>query len=153
MDTLKNALTPLPVLVLYYFGGHITFDTDACSVQMFCVLLQKHPDGATKPIGYFSCLSTNSEQLYHSMKRDCLIIVWSILFLRPYPKIRRFTIRFNKDALKWILKFAVSTERPARWRLFALEFAFDVIHSVGSKHQAANGLSRLFTTRKHASLL
>lgn len=54
MNSLKNALISPPVLALPNNSGHLTLDTDACNVQVGCVLLQQQPDDTTKPIGYWS---------------------------------------------------------------------------------------------------
>lgn len=54
IKTLKLALTAPRVLALPYAGDHLTLGTEACYVQVGCVLLLKQQNEMTKPIGYWS---------------------------------------------------------------------------------------------------
>ncbi|NJR72361.1 MAG: hypothetical protein HC782_04925 [Gammaproteobacteria bacterium] len=65
----------------------MTLDTDACAVQVGCVLLQKQPDDTVRPIGYWSLALNDAERRYDTTQRECLAIVWSVLILRPFLKV------------------------------------------------------------------
>lgn len=45
--------------------------------------------------------------------------------------------------MKWIFTFADVTDCLARWRLRPSKFDFNVVYRAGTKHQAADTLSRL----------
>lgn len=47
-ETLKNVLIYPLILALLYAGGQMTLDTNACNIQIGCVLLQKQPDDTIK---------------------------------------------------------------------------------------------------------
>lgn len=82
IEVLKVALMTLSVLALPYSSGHLTLDTDACNVQVGCVLQQKRLDDTTKRFCYCSLSLTGSEQWCDSKQRKCLAMVWSELVLR-----------------------------------------------------------------------
>lgn len=44
LDLLKNVLILDPVFALLYLAGHVTLNTDACDVQIGCILLQQKLD-------------------------------------------------------------------------------------------------------------
>ena len=66
-----------------------------------------------------------------------------VLQLRPYLEGKRFVIRTDHHALRWVLSLADAQGRLARWRLRLLEFDFEVQYSPGKAHYAADTLSRL----------
>lgn len=137
--------------MLSYSGGQLAQDTDACNIQVFCVLLQEQSNDTTKPIGYWSCSPTNTKQWYDSTQRKCLVVVWSVFLLRPSLKQTSFTIRTDHDALKCNLIPTDFTGRITRWRLRLSEPDFDVVHRAGVDHQVANALSRLNSSSKDKS--
>lgn len=60
--------------------------------------------------------------------------------LRPKIEGTRFKSLAKHKSLKWILKLANATSRPARWRLLVFKFEFDICHDAGIKRQAASAL-------------
>lgn len=48
MNALKERLMSPPALALPVSTVHLTLDTDACTTQVGCVLLQQHGTGTTK---------------------------------------------------------------------------------------------------------
>ena len=93
-ETLKEKLFNPPILTLPRIGRRYTIDTDACNVQIGCVLLQDQEDEkpTRKPIGYWSRTLFQAEQGYHTTERECLAVVWAVLLLRPYLEGADFTI-------------------------------------------------------------
>lgn len=53
MNSMKSAHASPPVLALLSSTGHMMLNTDACDVQLGCVLLHTLPERTTKPIGYW----------------------------------------------------------------------------------------------------
>lgn len=150
-ESLKQLLISPPVLALPRADGHYTLDTDACDVQVGCVLIQDQRDGPPRSIGYWSRKLTKPEQNYSTTEKECLAVVWAILLLRPYLECVHFTVRTDHSALRWILSLTESTGRLARWRLRLLQYDFDITHRAGIKHQAPDALSRLPTTASDES--
>lgn len=62
INTPKIALISPAVLVLPYSSGHMTLDTDECSVKIGCKLLQNQPEDTIIPIGCWSRSLTVTEQ-------------------------------------------------------------------------------------------
>lgn len=92
LDVLKNALIFSPILAPHNSSGNITLDTDACDVQIGCVLLQKQANDTTRRIVYWSRSVKDAERRYDTTRRECLAIVWSVPLLRSYLEGNRFTI-------------------------------------------------------------
>lgn len=66
MITPKNTRISHPVLALTYSAGHMKLETDACNVQVGCVILQKHPNDTTNPTGYWSRSLTDTDIRYNT---------------------------------------------------------------------------------------
>ena len=92
-EDLKGLLIAPPVLALPKAEGKYTVDTDACDLQVGCVLLQEQEDGTNRPVGYWSRTLTKPEKAYTVTERECLAVVWAVLLLRPYLEGARFTVR------------------------------------------------------------
>lgn len=77
---------------------------------------------------------------------ECLAVFWSVLLDPSYLEGSWLNLCTDHDALRWILKLTDSTGKLERWKLRLSEFAFDVVHSAGIRHQAAEASSRLKTS-------
>jgi RNase H-like domain found in reverse transcriptase len=80
-----------------------TLDVDACGSQLGACLLQEQPDGTLAPCGFYSRTPNQAEKNCITPEKECLAMVWAILLLRPNLERKRFTIRTDQLALKWIL--------------------------------------------------
>lgn len=141
-DTLKAALTnpQLPNPDLPYSD-----DTDACSDQIGCALLQTHSDGTRYPIGFWIRSLSPNEKNYSTGDRECLAVVWAVQILRPYLERRHLHLFTVQQALKWIMDLTESNDRLAGWRLRLLEFDFKVFYRKGAKNTIADAIFRLPT--------
>lgn len=77
----------------------------------------------------------------------------SVLLLHPYLEEARFKTRKNYGALRGTTTIAEAISKLRRWRLRLSELNFNIFHRSGIKHQAANGLTRLKTTREVQTVL
>ena len=119
-EHIKHALVNPPILALPQHDKNVMLDTDASAYQLGAVLLQQQDpddDKSWKPVGYFSKSLNKSERNYSATERECFAVVWACLALRPYLEGRRFVIRTDHDALKWLLTLEDPSGRLARWRL------------------------------------
>lgn len=110
-------------------------------------LLQKQPDETDRPIIYWSCSLNDPKSTYNTTHTECLAVVWALLLLRLYLEGSLPTARTDHDALDWELNTTDCTVISARWRLRLFEFESDVVHHAGIKHQPADELLHLKTTR------
>lgn len=124
MNSLKQVLISPPILAFLKNSGHIKLDTNACNVQIVCVLLQQQPNNPAKPAGYWSKSLTDIECKYDTKQRESLAIVRSVPLLRLYLKGTRFSIRTDCSSLKWIVNLTESPGRLACRRMTLSEFDF-----------------------------
>lgn len=104
-------------------------------------------------IGGWSKLPNDVEQKKDTTHRECLPIVWSVLFLRLYTENIRLTIRRAHAFPKWITNLTDYTGKLESWLCRLSENAFDVVYRAGIKRQAADVLSGLPTTVKDGTQL
>lgn len=135
----------LPVLVLLYVDGHLALDTDACNVQVGCVLLQQQLEKISKQLGYWSRCMTMPKQAYNTTQHEFPTLVWSIMKLGRYLEESPFTVRTDYKCLQWILNLADATGTLDRWRPRLSKFEINVVHWVGVKHCASHALSHMST--------
>ena len=88
---------------------------------------------------------TSAEQNYSSTEKECLVIMWTVLHLRPYLEGTRFVDRTDHGALKWLMNPKDPSGRLARWALRPQEFEFEVQYKPGSSHALADGPPGLLT--------
>lgn len=82
MQSLKNLLISLSVVVLINSTGPFTHDTDVCDLHVGCILSQTQPDKTVKLIGYLSRLLSDAERGYGATQRVCVESV--LLSSGPY---------------------------------------------------------------------
>ena len=100
-ETRKDTLIYPPVLTLPRLGYRLTIDTDAGDMQVCYVLLPYQPDeNDPKTIGYWSRSLTATEKNYDTTQKECVVVVWAVLNLRPYLEGTQFTIRTDLYAVK-----------------------------------------------------
>lgn len=130
MKSLKNALISPHLFTLPNITGHTTLDTDACDVQIRCILRQ-HLDYITNSYEYYSRSLTNSLCVYNTTQLECFAIVGAVLQLQHYLEETQFTMRTEHKSLMWILNSTDSTGILARSCIRNSEFDFDTIRRVG----------------------
>lgn len=73
-------------------------DTDENAQQIGWVLSQRHIPKDLGHIEYFSKTLTDSERNYDTAQKKCLLIIWTVLSLRPYLEGTHFTLRKHNRA-------------------------------------------------------
>lgn len=76
-------------------------------------------------------------------KREFFAFAWSILALRSFIVVMRFTTRSDNDALRWLMSVDDPAGRLMRWGLQLFPFDFTVTHSLKRKHQVPDAVGRL----------
>lgn len=84
LDTLHEKLISAQVWRWPYTAARGQLDTDACVDQVRCVLQQKNPDKTRTAVECWIRSLTSAERVDGSTKRQCLVIVWSMLLLGLY---------------------------------------------------------------------
>ena len=138
---LKTALTQAPVLAYPSQNDYFVLDTDASNYGMGNVLSQIQ-DNSEKVVCYFSKSFSGPERKYCVTRRELLAIVMSIEHFHHYLYGRRFTVRTDHGALRWLLNFKHQEGQMARWLQILSSYDFEIVHRAGKFHSNADSLSR-----------
>ena len=139
---LKSALTSAPILAYPTSddGDSFILDTDASSFGIGAVLSQAQ-SGTEKVIGYFSRTLTKAERRYCVTRKELLAVVAATKHFHHYLYGRKFLIRVDHGALRWMMNFKSPEGQTARWLEVMSSYTFEIQHRAGTKHGNADGLS------------
>ena len=140
-DELKRRLISSPILAMPQDEGQYRLDTDASNESIGAVLSQVQ-DGQEYVVAYASRLLTAPERNYCVTRRELLAIVYFIKQFRPYLLGKKFTIRTDHAALRWLRNMPEPIGQQARWLELLEEYEFDIEHRPGKKHANADAMSR-----------
>ena len=117
--------------------------TDASKVALAGILMQRaQDDGKFHPCHYYSRLTSNAEQNYHSYELETLAVVESLKKFRCYLLGRKFKIVTDCRAFKDTMSKQKMNARVARWVVALAEFEYEVEHRPGEKMLHVDALSR-----------
>ena len=139
---LKNALTEPLILAYPEPHGPFILDTDASSTGVGAVLSQVHPGSQEKVVAYYSRVLSAPERCYCVTRRELLAIVKAVKHFHVYLYGRKFLLRTDHAALRWLLSFRQPEGQVAHWIECLQQYDFTVEHRSGAKHQNADALSR-----------
>ena len=140
-EMLKKRLTESPILAYPTSDGEFILDCDASHTGLGAVLSQIQ-DGAEKVIEFYSKTLSKPEQNYCATRKELLAIVKAIEHFNCYLYGRKFRVRSDHSALRWLLSFKNPEGQMARWIERLQGFDFDIQHRPGRIHSNADALSR-----------
>ena len=140
-NDLKNRLCSAPILSLPDFSLPFTIHTDASDFGLGAVLSQRRGENE-KVIAYASRTLTPAERNYSTTEKECLAIVWTVNYWRPYLLGKAFDIVTDHQSLTWLQGLKEPKGRLARWILALQEYEFEIKHRPGRQHSNADTLSR-----------
>lgn len=140
-DKLKEALCTAPILAYPKPEGQFVLDTDASNIGIGGVLHQIQ-DGKEKVVAYASKKLDKSQQRYSVTRRELLAMVTFIHQFRHYLLGRKFSLRTDHAALKWLYNFKDPQGQLARWIESLAQYDFDICIRAGMKHNNADAMSR-----------
>ena len=138
---IKFALLAPPILGHPQPEGEYILDTDACDVSIGAVLSQIQ-NGEEIPLAFGSKALGKAEKNYCVTDKELLAVRYFVEYYRCYLLGRKFTVRTDHRALKWLLSMKEPKDRVARWIEALSEFTFAVEYRSGEKHGNADALSR-----------
>jgi hypothetical protein len=107
------------------------------------VLSQLDPEsGDEHPVAFASRALTAAERNYGAIEGECLAVKWAVEKFRYYLHGRRFTLRTDNQALKWLDSARFSNSKLERWALALQEYDFVVEYIKGETNVVADHLSR-----------
>lgn len=145
MLTLRDDLVLVSTKPLPRNLGHHTLNTKPGGRQVRCVLLHKQADNAYRAVRYWSEKLNNRVQNMDTAHRECVFVVWIILFLSPYFDGMIRTVWTDHHARKWIINWAEATGELARCWPRLEDYCFYVVFWACVKLQATYELSGLPT--------
>ena len=95
-----------------------------------------------KVIAYVSRSLNKAGQNYCVTERKMLAIRYFLEYFRHYLLGRKFLVRSDHQALKYMLSFKSPKGRIARWLEVVSEYDFTIEHRKGVKHGHSDGMSR-----------
>ncbi|BHF72263.1 hypothetical protein SprV_0401532700 [Sparganum proliferum] len=145
VEELKRRLTSPPLLAfpdIFESAPPFILDSDASDVAIGAVLSQQQPDGLEHPLIFASQTLTKPERNYSTTRKELLAVVTFVKKCNHYLAGKRFILRTDQQALRWLENFKDPTGQLARWQADLLDYSYTVIHRAGKKHQNADALSR-----------
>lgn len=140
----ENLITELcsdHVLAYPDFDQQFILTTDASKVAVAAILSQVQ-DGQERPIAYASRQMNKAEQNYSASEAEMLALIWATKHFRCYLYGRKFIVRTDHSALRFLHQFSDNNARLMRWSLRLAEFDFTVEHRPGTKIPHVDALSR-----------
>ena len=147
---IKKLLTSPPILAFYDPNRPTMISSDASSLGLGGVLLQKQEDDSWRPVAYISRTLSDCEQNYSNIEREALAVAWSCDKLRDYIIGKEIVIETDHKPLLSILKskdLNDLTPRLQRIRIRLLRYSFKIVYTPGKHLATADCLSRSPTTK------
>lgn len=148
---LKEAMCNTPVLRLPDFTKHFAVETDACKTGVGAVLMQEG-----RPIAFFSQAISPRDMGLSTYEKELLAVVLAVQKWRGYLLGRRFVIRTDQEALKYLLSQKITTIVQQKWLTKLLGYDYSIEYKKGKENVVADPLSRQFeeaTTQPEASAI
>ena len=115
-NELKNRLCTAPILSLPDFSVPFIVYTDASDYGLGAVLSQRRAEHECV-IAYASRTLTPAERNYSTTEKECLAIVWTVNYWRPYLLGKAFDIVTDHQSLTWLQGLKEPKGHLARWIL------------------------------------
>ena len=138
---LKEELVKAPILGYPDPEKDFILDTDASGYGIGAVLSQIQ-DGRERVLAYGSRTLTKEERRYCVTRKELLAVVHFVKQYKHYLYGRRFLVRTDHGALKYLLNFKEPEGQMARWMQVLDTYTFDVEHRAGKRHCNADAMSR-----------
>ena len=140
-EVLKRKLTEAPILGYPSAHEDYILDTDASGMAIGAVLSQVR-DGQETVISYFSKALNGHEKNYCIARKELLAVVFSVRHFKQYLYGRKFIIRTDHAAFKWLMRLKEPEGQLARWLECLSEYDFFVEHRTGTQHKNTDALTR-----------
>jgi hypothetical protein len=138
---LKRHLCSAPILSLPDFSVPFVVYTDASDNGLGAVLSQKR-GGEEYVVAYASRTLMAAERNYSTTEKECLAIVWTVNYWRPYLLGKSFEVITDHQSLTWLQGLNAPKGRLARWIVALQEYEFVITHRPGRNNGNADALSR-----------
>lgn len=140
-DALKENLGRTPILAYPNIDDQFILDTDASGVAIGAVLSQVQ-EGNERVIAYYSRALKKAERNYCVTRRELLAVVDGVRHFHHYLYGKKFVVRTDHGALRWLVGFKDLEGQMARWLEILGTYDYEVVYRPGGQHGNADALSR-----------
>ncbi|XP_046868681.1 uncharacterized protein K02A2.6-like [Drosophila willistoni] len=146
-STLKELIGSDDVLVHYDGSLPLVLACDASPYGLGAVLSHKMPNGAEKPIAFYSRTLSKAERNYAQIDREAIALVAGVKKFHNYVYGRTFTLITDHRPLLGIFTTSkaipnIISNQMLRRSLFLSAYTFELVHRSGLKMGNADFLSR-----------
>ena len=146
IQTLKQALTSAPVLLIPDPAKPYTCRTDASLYRVAAELLQEGPDGDLHPVAFYSRKMTSAERNYDPRSAELLAIYDALRHWRCYLEgsVFQLVVQTDHQSLQYFSTQQDLNRRETRWMSFFSQY--DGLHFTyrpGPEQVVPDALSRL----------
>jgi hypothetical protein len=119
-----------------------TIYTNASGRATAAVLMRVNEDGETRIVSSASRVLTPAEQRYSTCEQELLAIVYALQKFRIYVFGHKIILYTDNKSLSFLHKYALTSNRVARWVIELQQYGLKVCHTAGSRNFLADVLSR-----------
>lgn len=140
-NTLKQKLVSKPILRIPDFDKQFVVQTDASGYGLGVALMQYY-GSELLPVAYASRKLLPREQVYATIEKECLAIVYAIKRFKEYLYGKEFVIQTDHKPLIYINHNRSNNDRIMRWSLLLQPYKFRIESIPGQENALADFLSR-----------
>ena len=149
-ERLKEVLLISPdVMAFPSESGQYILDKDASDKTIGAILSQVQ-EGRERVIAFGSHMLNRAERNYCVTDRELLSVKFFVDQYKHYLLGRRFLIRTDHQALRWLFSLKETKSRVARWIELLSAYDFEIEYRPEKKHSNADALSRCPNPRQCA---
>ena len=145
-NILRNQLGQTPILAYPQFHSEQPFivDTDwSCDPGAIGGVLSQVQNGYERVIAYGARKLNTAEKNYSSHKGELLAVIFFLRHWKYYLQPKRFILRTDHEALKWIRNIEEPKGMILRWLETLSNYDFEIQFRPGKQHGNADALSRI----------
>ena len=144
---LKRAITDIVPLQLADWDKDFVLTPDASNWAVGAALQQEGPDGALRPLAFFSRKLSGSQLNWSPREKECYAIVAALLKWHGWVGNKRVEVRTDHRSLEnWATDDLKTVGDPfphqALWHELFSKFAFHVVYTPGPENPVGDFLSR-----------
>ena len=144
---LKRAITDIVPLQLADWEEDFVLTPDASNWAVGAALQQEGPDGALRPLAFFSRKLSGSQLNWSPREKECYAIVAALLKWHSWVGNKRVEVRTDHCSLeKWATEDLKTvggpSPRQARWHKLFSKFDLHVVYTPGQVNPVGDFLSR-----------
>ncbi|KAF9762049.1 Retrovirus-related Pol polyprotein from transposon 17.6 [Nosema granulosis] len=141
VQALKDRVGNAHTLAVPKGSGRFIITTDASDLGIGAIFSQEQ-DGVERVISYYSKAHSKAERNYSTTEKELLAVIKTLQNFRPYLLCRKFLLRTDHMAIKWLFSSRNMKGRLARWSLSVQEYDMEIEHVRGQVNPS-DSLSRM----------